>query len=105
MVFDQKWLPLTNFPTMLIKAEALEYWLENFYGYGSRHAGFWFVGYEETGGDVPEEVAENLNYFYKLKASNTHTLSATSVNCTVMWNSGWTGHGPIDLLISTTTVW
>jgi hypothetical protein len=60
---------------MLIEAEALKYWLENFYGYGSWHARFWFVSYEETGGDVPEEVAEKLNYFYKLQASNKNTLS------------------------------
>jgi hypothetical protein len=59
---------------MLIEAEALKYWLENFYGFGSWHARFWFVSYEETGGDVPEEVVEKLNYFYKLQASNKNTL-------------------------------
>src|SRR3954452_17250778 len=74
MIFDQKWLPSSNFPAMLIEAEPLKYWLDNFYGYGSWHARFWFVGYEETGGDVPEEVAEKLNYFYKLQASYMHTL-------------------------------
>ena len=48
---------------MLIEATALKYWLDSFYGYRSWRARFWFVGYEEPGGDVPEEVAEKLNYF------------------------------------------
>jgi hypothetical protein len=49
---------------MVIEERALARWIDNFYGYGSWHARFWFVGYEEGGGDVPEEVAEKLNYFY-----------------------------------------
>ena len=53
---------------MLIEDKALKYWIDNFYGYGSWQARFWFVGYEESGGDVPEEVAEKLNYFYNLQA-------------------------------------
>lgn len=52
---------------MLIEDKALKYWIDNFYGYGSWHARFWFVSYEESGGDVPEEVAEKLNYFYNLR--------------------------------------
>ena len=52
---------------MLIDEKALQYWIENFYGYGSWQARFWFVGYEEGGGDAPEEVAEKLNYFHGLK--------------------------------------
>jgi len=59
---------------MLIEGEALKYWIDNFYGYGSWHAKFWFVGYEEGGGDVPEEVAEKLNYFYDIQAPTTPTL-------------------------------
>jgi len=59
---------------MLIEEKALKYWIDNFYGYGSWHARFWFVGYEESGGDVPEEVAEKLNYFFNLQAADTSTL-------------------------------
>jgi len=59
---------------MLIEEKALRYWIDNFYGYGSWHARFWFVGYEESGGDVPEEVAEKLNYFYNLQTARTPTL-------------------------------
>jgi hypothetical protein len=53
---------------MLIKEEALRHWIDNFYGYGSWHARFWFIGYEEGGGETPEEVADKLNYFYKTHA-------------------------------------
>lgn len=63
-----------NFPSMLIEEKALKYWIDNFYGYGSWDARFWFVGYEENGGDLPEEVAEKLNYFHNLQAGNTPTL-------------------------------
>ncbi len=59
---------------MLIEEKALKNWIDNFYGYGAWQARFWFVGYEEGGGDVPEEVAEKLNYFYNLKPHNTPTL-------------------------------
>ncbi len=59
---------------MLIDDKALKYWIDNFYGHGSWNAKFWFIGYEETGGDVPEEVAEKLNYFYNLQTSNTAEL-------------------------------
>jgi len=50
---------------MLIKEESLRHWIDHFYGYGSWHAPLWFIGYEEGGGEVPEEVAEKLNYFHK----------------------------------------
>ena len=59
---------------MLIEGNALQHWIDNFYGYGSWHAKFWFIGYEESGGDVPEEVSEKLNYFYQLQQPNTPTL-------------------------------
>jgi hypothetical protein len=68
---------------MLIDGKALKYWIDNFYGYGSWHARFWFVGYEESGGDVPEEVAGKLNYFYTCQRQ-TLPISATFVNSTVM---------------------
>lgn len=59
---------------MLVEEKTLKYWIDNFYGYGSWHARFWFVGYEESGGDVPEEVAEKFNYFFNLQATNTPRL-------------------------------
>jgi hypothetical protein len=49
---------------MLITEQKLNHWLHNFYGYGSWQARFWFIGYDEPGGDVPEEVADKFNYFY-----------------------------------------
>ena len=59
---------------MLIEDKALRYWIDNFYGFGSWHARFWFIGYEESGGDIPEEVADKLNYFYNLQEFNTTGL-------------------------------
>jgi hypothetical protein len=50
---------------MLIEEKPLKHWIDNFYGYGSWDARFWFIGYEEGGGELPEEVAEKINYFYK----------------------------------------
>jgi hypothetical protein len=57
---------------MLIKEKALKHWIDNFYGYGSWSARIWFIGYEEGGGDLPEEVAEKLNYFSNVHGSSTH---------------------------------
>ncbi len=48
---------------MLIRESALEHWIDHFYGYGSWKANIWLVGYEEGGGELPEEVAEKLDYF------------------------------------------
>src|SRR5689334_12107674 len=59
---------------MLINPEYLQHWINHFYGYGSWSAPFWFIGYEESGGDLPEEVAEKLNFFYKAYPVNTVTL-------------------------------
>jgi hypothetical protein len=56
---------------MLIDERALKHWIDNFFGYGSWHARIWFIAYEEGGGDLPEEVAEKLNYFYSAHASNS----------------------------------
>src|SRR5215212_7832070 len=73
-IFDYESVPFIIFPAMLIEDKALKCWIDNFYGYGSWLARFWFVGYEESGGDVPEEVAEKLNYFYNLQAPSMPTL-------------------------------
>jgi hypothetical protein len=59
---------------MLIQEKHLQHWIDNFYGYGSWEAPIWFVGYEENGGDAPEEVAEKLGYFYKAHNTNEATL-------------------------------
>lgn len=59
---------------MLIEEKALEHWMDNFYGYGSWHARCWFIGHEEGGGEVPEEVAEKLNYFHKVHAQTDGAL-------------------------------
>ena len=48
---------------MLINSQALTHWIDHFYGYGSWKAPIWFVGFEESGGDLPEEVADKLNHF------------------------------------------
>jgi hypothetical protein len=54
---------------MLIEEQPLKYWIDHFYGYGSWKARIWFVAYEESGGDLPEDVAERINYFYKVHSS------------------------------------
>ena len=59
---------------MPIEEKPLKHWIENFYGYGSWDSKIWFVGYEEGGGDLPEEVGEKLNYFYSLPKTNSPTL-------------------------------
>jgi hypothetical protein len=53
---------------MRIDEKALGYWIDHFYGYGSWGAKFWFIGYEEGGGDLPGEVAEKINYFQNAHA-------------------------------------
>ncbi|MBK9730388.1 MAG: hypothetical protein IPO83_03715 [Chitinophagaceae bacterium] len=59
---------------MLIEEKALKHWIDNFYGYGSWDATIWFIGYEENGGDVSEEVTGKVNYFYKVYAPTDATL-------------------------------
>ncbi|HEY3404744.1 MAG TPA: hypothetical protein VGK59_15245 [Ohtaekwangia sp.] len=59
---------------MLIEEVQLTHWMDNFYGYGSWNARFWFVGYEESGGDLPEEVADKLNYFHRVHTQPAATL-------------------------------
>jgi hypothetical protein len=51
---------------MLINESALQYWIDNFYGYGVWRSKFWFISYEESGGNLPEEVADKINYFQKV---------------------------------------
>lgn len=59
---------------MLIQENKLKHWIDNFYGYGSWQAKFWFVAYEESGGDVPEEVADKINHFRKVHAPNAEGI-------------------------------
>jgi hypothetical protein len=59
---------------MLIEEKTLSHWIGNFYGYGSWHARIWFIGYEEGGGNVPEEVAEKFDYFYNAHGPNTPAI-------------------------------
>ncbi len=59
---------------MLIEEKALKDWVDNFYGYGSWNNRFWFIGYEEGGGDSPEEVADKINYFQKVHFKTDGTL-------------------------------
>lgn len=56
---------------MLIEENALAHWINHFYGYGSWHARSWFVSHEDSGGDLPEEVAEKINYFCKAQSQQT----------------------------------
>lgn len=48
---------------MLVDDRLLNHWINHFYGYGSWDADLWLIGYEEGGGDLPEEVAEKIGYF------------------------------------------
>lgn len=59
---------------MTISPSSLHHWLNHFYGYGSWGARFWFVAYEEGGGDLPEEVAEKFGYFERVHPSANPTL-------------------------------
>lgn len=56
---------------MIIDESSLQYWIDHFYGYGDWNANIWFVGYEEGGGELPEEVAEKLNYFSAVHAASS----------------------------------
>jgi hypothetical protein len=58
---------------MLIEEKIIEHWINHFYGYGSWQAKVWFISYEESGGGLPEDVADKINYFY---ASHTNTAPA-----------------------------
>jgi len=56
---------------MHIDETQLAHWIEHFYGYGSWDAKLWFIGPEEGGGDLPDEVIEKLDYFYTNHRSDT----------------------------------
>jgi hypothetical protein len=60
---------------MRIGERELKHWIQHFYGYGSWQARIWFIGYEESGGDVPEDVAERINYFYRNHKSSAPALA------------------------------
>ncbi|MEO8471352.1 MAG: hypothetical protein ABI477_04130 [Chryseolinea sp.] len=60
---------------MLIQPHALQHWIDHFFGYGSWNSKIWFIGYEEGGGEQPEEVAQKFNYFYdKHRSARIATL-------------------------------
>ena len=59
---------------MIIQEKPLKHWIDNFYGYGSWKAKFWFIAHEESGGDLPEEEAEKFNYFYNVNPSENNSL-------------------------------
>lgn len=59
---------------MLIHTHGLTHWINNFFGYGSWEAKLWFVAHEETGGDLPEDVADKLNYFHRVHPEKESTL-------------------------------
>jgi len=63
---------------MQITEEGLQHWMNHFYGYGHWQARYWFIGYEESGGDLPEELAEKLGYF-----SRVHGAAAEPTLCHV----------------------
>src|SRR3954470_13013361 len=54
---------------MLISESTLQHWIDSFYGYGAWRSQFWFVSYEESGGNLPEEVADKINYFQKIHST------------------------------------
>lgn len=54
---------------MFPEEKALGHWMTHFYGYGSWQSRFWLVAHEESGGELPGEVAEKLNYFHRVHAN------------------------------------
>ncbi len=56
---------------MRIEENKLAHWIDHFYGYGSWSARTWFIAHEDSGGDLPEEVAEKINYFYHAQPTVT----------------------------------
>jgi hypothetical protein len=67
---------------MIISEKPLRHWIDNFYGYGSWNARLWFVAYEESGGEVPEDVAVKLDYFYE-----RHAAAAEATLCDIRTSS------------------
>ena len=60
---------------MRIEEKLLHHWINNFYGYGSWNARIWFISYEESGGEIPEDVVERLNYFKKAHGQSNPALT------------------------------
>lgn len=56
---------------MRIDENKLAHWIEHFFGYGSWDSRAWFVAFEEGGGDLPEDVADRVNYFWKMQGSSS----------------------------------
>ncbi|MEJ1239970.1 hypothetical protein WBG78_17655 [Chryseolinea sp. T2] len=76
----------------LISEHNLQLWIDKFFGYGTWGANIWLVGYEEGGGDLPEEVAEKTNYF-----AVHHQQSEQPVLCDLQdlyRNVGYRDEGP-----------
>ena len=63
---------------MLIQETSLAHWIKHFYGYGTWSAKIWFVAREESGGELPEEVAERIDYFRQ-----THSNATGAVLCEI----------------------
>lgn len=59
---------------MPIQEQVLRHWIDHFYGYGAWRAPIWFVSLEESGGELPEDVAERINYFYNTHPSKDATI-------------------------------
>ena len=67
-----------SFMPMLIQEKTLNHWIDNFYGYGSWQAKAWLIAFEESGGELPEEVAEKINYF-----GNAHAATREPTLCDI----------------------
>jgi hypothetical protein len=78
---------------MLIEEHAIAHCMDYFYGYGSWDAKIWFIAHEEAGGDLPEEVAEKLNYFYETHRT-PHTQSTLCDIRALYKHVSFTGEGP-----------
>lgn len=55
---------------MQVDEVKLKYWIDHFYGFGTWQANYWFISHEEGGGNLPEDVAERINYFYDTKMTS-----------------------------------
>jgi hypothetical protein len=78
---------------MLIGEHPIAHCIDHFYGYGSWDAKIWFIAHEEAGGDLPEEVAEKLNYLYDTHRTH-HTPSTLCDIRSVYKHVSFTGEGP-----------
>lgn len=76
---------------MRIEDAPLSHWIDYFYGYGSWHARTWFVSHEDGGGDLPEEVAEKLNYFYRTYSQQTQPTLCNIRESYAHFSMNWEG--------------